>query len=155
MGKTGSCSGGQGLARKALIQLSADRKGCAPSLLVLWPEATHPWGLGSMVALGAISKRVYAKGAFQNCFCQCPIPVVNPCYPTPPQEDLQLQQVVLVQSPVGSLLLSSGSRCTQDFVCTLKDWSLPTVCGNTIIKSYCPSRSDSLEVTSPFVESPG
>ena len=78
MDKTGSCSGGQGLASKALIQLSADRKGCAPSLLVLWPEATHPWGLGSMVALGVISKRVYAKGAFQNCFCQCPHPCGEP-----------------------------------------------------------------------------
>ena len=48
------------------------------SLLVLWPEATHPRGLGSMVALGAISKRVYAKGAFQNCFCQCPHPCGEP-----------------------------------------------------------------------------
>ena len=45
MGKTGSWSGLQGLACKALIQLSADGWGCIPSLLVVWPEATQPWGL--------------------------------------------------------------------------------------------------------------
>ena len=27
-------------------------------------------------------------------------------------------------SPVGSLLLSSGSWCAQDFVCALQDWTL-------------------------------
>ena len=46
VGKTGSCSGGQGLALgKARIQLSADGWDCAPSLLVVWPEVTQLWGL--------------------------------------------------------------------------------------------------------------
>ena len=32
----------------ALIKLSADGLGCTPSLLVVWPEATQPWGLGAL-----------------------------------------------------------------------------------------------------------
>ena len=45
------------LLSKALIQLSADGWGCAPSLLVVWSEATQP-----LVGLMATSKRAYAKG---------------------------------------------------------------------------------------------
>ena len=36
---------GRALLSKALIQLSADGWSCAPSLLVIWPEATQSWGL--------------------------------------------------------------------------------------------------------------
>ena len=36
---------GRALLSKALIQLSADRWGCTPSLVVVWPEATQPGGL--------------------------------------------------------------------------------------------------------------
>ena len=32
----------------ALIKLSADGLGCTPSLLVVWPEATQPWGVGAL-----------------------------------------------------------------------------------------------------------
>ena len=46
MGKTDSCSGGQGLD---LIQLLADGWGRAPSLLVVWPEMTQPWGLWALL----------------------------------------------------------------------------------------------------------
>ena len=45
----------------------------------------------------------------------CPY-VLSPCQPTAPQEALQHQQVVLVQPPVGSQLLSSGSWCVHNFV---------------------------------------
>ena len=38
MGETGSCSGGQGLLSKSLIQFSADGVGLC-SLSVAWPEA--------------------------------------------------------------------------------------------------------------------
>ena len=78
------------------------------------------------------------KQTFPDCCCQCPIPVVSPC------SSLQHQQVVLIQSAVGSLLFSSGSWCTQDLVCALQDWSLyfPQSCGSLIIKSQCLSRSE-------------
>jgi len=84
-------------------------------------------------------------------------PVVSPCWPTPPQEAFQRCQVVLVQFPVGSLLLSSESWCAQDFVCALQEWSLciPQTCGSPITKSCCTSSPDSLGIPSPFVRSPG
>ena len=66
------------------------------------------------------------EGLHQRGLCKTasspPIPVVSPCWPTPPQETLQHVQVVLVQPPVGFLLLSSESWCIQGFVCALQDW---------------------------------
>ena len=43
---------------------------------------------------------------------------------------------------MGSLLLSSGSWCAQDFVCVLQDWSLvfPQYCGIFTVISRWPSR---------------
>ena len=64
----------------------------------------------------------------------------------------------MVQLPVGSLLLSSGSWCVQDFVCALQDWGslhFPQSCGSPIIKLCRPSRSGSLVIPSPFVRYPG
>ena len=83
--------------------------------------------------------------------------MASPCWPTSPQETLQHSQVDLVQSSVGSLLLSSGSWYTQGFVCALQDWSLcyPQSRGRPIIKSHWPSRSDSLGIPRPFVWFPG
>ena len=45
----------------------------------------------------------------------------------------------------------------QGFTCALQDWSLcfSQSCGSLLIKSYWPSRSDSLGIPSPFVRSPG
>ena len=75
----------------------------------------------------------------------------------PSQKTLQHQQVVFVQFPVESLLLSSELRCTQSFVCVLQDWSLyfSQCCGSLVIKSLWLSRSDSLGIPSPFVTSLG
>ena len=39
---------GRALLSKALIQLSADGWGCTPSLVVVWPEETQPWGLQTL-----------------------------------------------------------------------------------------------------------
>ena len=36
------------LLSKALIQLSADEWDYSPSLVVVWPEATQPWGLWAL-----------------------------------------------------------------------------------------------------------
>ena len=48
------------------------------------------------------------------CYTHCP-------QPTPPLETPGHSQASLGQSLVGSLLLSSGSWCTQDFVCALQE----------------------------------
>ena len=107
--------------------------------------------MGSMVGLMATSKRVYTRGDLPACCSQCPIPVLGPCRPTPPQETL---------TPAGGF--GSVSRgvttlflwvlvCTW-FCCALQDWSLcfPQSCGSLVIKSRWPSRSDSLGIPSPF-----
>ena len=55
-----------------------------------------------------------------------------------------------------SLLLSSGSWYTQDFVCALQDWSLfPPVLWKSYNQTPLASRSDSPGIPSPFVGSLG
>ena len=49
---------GRTLLSKALIKLSADEWGCTPSLVVVWPEATQPWGLESLCQGGPSSAPV-------------------------------------------------------------------------------------------------
>ena len=44
MWRSGSCFCGRALLTKASVQLSTDGWGCTPSLLVVWPEVTRPWG---------------------------------------------------------------------------------------------------------------
>ena len=39
---------GKALLSKALIQVSAGAWGCTSSLVVVWPEATQPWGLWAL-----------------------------------------------------------------------------------------------------------
>ena len=75
-----------------------------------------------------------------------PVPVAENWPPTPPQESF-IHKAGLAQSPVGSVLLSPGSWHAQDFVCVCP----PRICflescGSSIIKSHCPSKSDSLSL---------
>ena len=48
MGKLGLALVGRALLSKALIQFSADGRGWAPSLVVVWPEATQARSLCSL-----------------------------------------------------------------------------------------------------------
>ena len=73
---------------------------------------------------GELQEGLRQGGPSQPDAASAPIPVVSPCPPTPPQETLQHQQLVLVQSYVGSLLLSSGSLCVQGFARAFQVWSL-------------------------------
>ena len=63
------------------------------------------------------SKRAYTKWDLPGLLLPVP-PPVEPLLTHPQQETLQYQQVVLFASPVGSLLLPSGSWCT------FQDWNL-------------------------------
>ena len=72
-----------------------------------------------------------------------PISTVSHCRSRLSQETLQHQQVGLVQSPVGSLLLAPGSWCVQDFVCAFRV-SVSQSCESPVIKSCWSSKSDSL-----------
>ena len=49
-----------------------------------------------------------------------PSPVAGHCQLMPPWETPGHSQASLSQSPMGSLLLSSGSWCTKDFVCAFQ-----------------------------------
>ena len=67
-------------------------------------------------------------------------------------------QAGLVQSLVGSLLVSRGSWCIQGLcVCVCvpsKSLLLPQSCGWSVIKSHRPSKSDSLRILSPLCQTP-
>ena len=58
---------------------------------------------------------------------------------------------------MGSLLLSSGSWCVQNFVCALHNWGVcfSQSCGRPVIKSFWPWRPDSLGIPGPFFRSLG
>ena len=73
---------GRVLLNKALIRLSADGWGCAPSLVVVWPEATQSWALQALweVSRGLMPRPSWTATAG---------PTVSPCRPAPPQKTLQ------------------------------------------------------------------
>ena len=62
-------------------------------------------------------KRTYA----QTLIFSAPDPMAGQCRPMPPPEPPGHSQGCLAQSLVGSLLLSPGSWCAQDFVCVLQE----------------------------------
>ena len=57
-----------------------------------------------------------------------PDPAIDYRQPKPPPETPGHSQASLGQSLVGSLILSSGSRCTQGFVCALQESVSPVLC---------------------------
>ena len=76
--KLGLALVGRALFSKTLIQLSADGWGC--TLLVVWPEATHPWGLGLYGRLnGDLLEGVCQRGPSRTVAASGPFPVVSPC----------------------------------------------------------------------------
>ena len=95
---------------KTLICFSADAWGWVPSLLVVLPEATQHWSLP--VLFGGVNGRLW-EGSRQGelprtSAASVLIPTVKQSHHLPLQETLQHQQVRLVQSPPGSLLLPLG-----------------------------------------------
>ena len=62
---------------KVLIQLSADRWDCTPSLVVVWPEVTKPWGLW---LYGRVNGELQ-EGLHQGGPSSTPIPVMSPADP--------------------------------------------------------------------------
>ena len=74
MVKTGLALVSRALASEALIPLSANGWGCYPSLVIFWPEATQPLGLGLYgqvngdlqegLCKGDLSRRLTLPGSF-------------------------------------------------------------------------------------------
>ena len=81
-------------------------------------------------------------------------PEVGHYQPMPPPETLGHSWASLGQSFMGSLLLSPGPGA--DKVLFVPSKSLfPQSCGSSVIKSHWPSKSNSLEILSPFARYPG
>ena len=98
-------------------QLSADGWGCICSRQLFDLRITS-------LGVYRLYCRCMPRGISQDCCCQCPVRAVKPLPTHASTGDLQHWHVVLVQSPVGSLLHSPGSWYTHDFLCALQEWSL-------------------------------
>ena len=95
---------------KTLIHLTVDGWGWVPSLLVVWPEATQHWSLPGL--FDGVNGRLW-EGSRQGelprtSAASVLVPTVKQSHPPPLQETPQHQQVGLVQSAPGSLLLPLG-----------------------------------------------
>ena len=77
-----------------------------------------------MEIMAASFKRSHACTATLS----APNPASGHCQPTPPPETPGPSWASLGQSLLGSLLLSPGSWCTQDFVCSLQESVSPVLC---------------------------
>ena len=126
--ETGSCSDGQGLLSKSLIQFSVDgntlfqqhkREGCVPSLLFTWSQTM----VEVMKIMGTSFKRSHAGTATPS----APNHAAGHRQPTPPLEIPGRSQASLGQAFVGSLLLSPGSWYMQVSVWALQE-SISQVC---------------------------
>ena len=143
-GKLGLILMGRAMFSKSLTLISVYRQDCVhPLLFDLRPN----YG-GDNEDNGHFLQNVPCT----NCHTQCPRQVGHR-WPTPLLETPGHSQARLSQSLVGSLLLSPGSWCVQDFVCASKSLCLQS-CASSIIKSHQPPMSNSLGVLSPFARSP-
>ena len=99
-----------------LIPFSVHGRGCVPSLLC----DLRPNYSGGNEDNGHLLQKV----PYPHCCTQCP----RPCSRAPLPETLGHSQASMGQSLLGSLLLSSGSRCAQGFVCVLQESVSPVLC---------------------------
>ena len=103
---------GRAMLSKSLIQFSIDGWGSVPYLLF---DLKPNYG-GGNEDNGDLLQRSHGDTASLS----APDPAAGHCRPMPLLETPGHSQASLGQSLVGSLLLSPGSWCTQDFVCALQ-----------------------------------
>ena len=118
---------GRAMLSKTLIQLPVDGRSCVPSLLFdLRPNYGDGGNEGMEVMKIIVTpfKRSCAGAATFS----APDPVAGHCQPTPLLEAPRHSLASLVQSLVGSLLLSPGSWCAQGSVCALQESVSPVLC---------------------------
>ena len=137
------------LLSKVLTQLSADGWGSTPSLVVVWPEVTQPWGLGLCGRLMVNFKRIYAKGDLSVPHYHGPI---HASREGPPTLAGRFGSVSYrVTAPLFWVLVHAKFCLCPP---RLESLFLPV-----LWKSYnqilLDSRPDSLEIPSPFVRCPG
>ena len=105
---------------KSLVQFSIDGQGCVPSLLF----DMRPYYDGGNEDNGNLLQKVPCT----HCCTHCPQTGAGHRWPMPLPETPGHSWASLGQSLVGSLLLSPGSWCTQDFVCALQEFVSPVLC---------------------------
>ena len=119
-GKLGLVLMGGAMFSKSLIQFSVDRlrKFCSLPVIYLGPN----YG-GDNEDNGNLLQKV----SCMYCYTQCPQPCNRPPSTHPSTGDSGHSQASLGQSPVGSLLLSPGSWCTQGCLCPPRVY-FPVLC---------------------------
>ena len=105
---------------KSLIQFSVGGWGCVPSLFF----DLRPNYCGGNEDNGRLFKRSHVHTATLSAFN----PAAGHRQPMPLPETPEHSRASLGQSPVGSLLLSPGSWCTQISVCALPESVSPVLC---------------------------
>ena len=105
---------------KSLVQFSVDGWRCVPSLLFTWGQ--------TMVEVMKIMAISFKRSHECTATLSAPNPAAGHCWSTPLPETAGHSRVSLVQSLVGSLLLSPGFSCTQGSVCALQESVSPVLC---------------------------
>ena len=119
VGETGSCSDGQAVLSKSLIQFSVDGRGCVPSLLF----SLKPNYGGDNEDNGHLLQKVPCM----HYFTQCPWPCSRPPLT---RRLLDTHRQVWVSLLWGHCehTVSPGSWCAQGFVCALQESVSPVLC---------------------------
>ena len=135
---------GGAMLSKPLIQFSVDGQGCVPSLFF---DLRPNYG-GGNEDNGDLLQKVPCT----HCYTRCPLPFSRP----PPTHSLLETPghswASLGQSLVGSLVLSPGSWCAQDFVCVLQDSLLLPILWKLCNQSRPSSKSDSIGFPVPRLD---
>ena len=131
---------GGAMLSKSLIQFSVDR--------ALFPHYCLTWDQ-TMLEVIKIMATSFKRSCAPTATLSTPDHAVGHCWPTPPPETPGHSWASLGQSPVGSLLLSPESWCTQGFVCALLACSLEGLMLKLKLQyfGHLVWRTDSLEKT--------
>ena len=113
LGKLGLLLMGRAMSNESLIQFSVDGWVCVPSLLL---DLRSNYG-GDNEDNGDFFQKVSCT----QCILSAPNPVAGHHQPMPLLDTPGHSQTSLGQSFAGSLFLSPGSWCTQDFACALQE----------------------------------
>ena len=118
--KVGLVLMGGAMLSKSLIQFSVGGRGCVPSLLF---DLRPNYGGGN-----EDNGDLLQKVSCMHCCIPCPRTCSRPLLTHTSTETSGYSQASLVQSLVGSLLLSSGSWWAHGFVCALQESVSPALC---------------------------
>ena len=148
---------GRALLNNALVQLSADGWSCASPYWLAWNDpALEVYWL--CCRLNGDLQKGLDSWSFQDCYSQCPCPCGEPLLTltfsgnTPTLAGSFGSVSFGVAAPFLLVLITA-----QFWLCPPKPESLfPPVLWKSYYQKLCwPSRSDSLEIPSPFFRSPG